>query len=271
MKRVETVYWPGGCERAVTLSFDDGRTEDYRLVEMFNKYGLKASFHLCIPELLQKLIGDATLVDAADYAALYKGHEISCHMAHHPFPAWMPDEAIRAEITENRLYLEKLCGYPVRGMSYPYGSYSERVAAVCRSAGMEYSRTVEETGEFRVPENFMFWNPTCHFYRADGELLEKFMRPLNYDRMRLMYIWGHSYEFYTEEKWQAAEKFFGRLTENENIWYATNIQIVDYMNAVRSLRFAEQCTSVYNPSCTDVWIAVDLEPVKIPAGATVCL
>ena len=90
MKRIETVYWPGGCERAVTLSFDDGRTEDYRLVEMFNKYGLKATFHLCIPELLQKIIGDATLVDAADYAALYRGHEISCHMAHHPFPAWMP-------------------------------------------------------------------------------------------------------------------------------------------------------------------------------------
>ena len=271
MKRVETIYWPGGKERALTLSYDDGRYEDYRLVEILNKYGIKSTFHLCIPELLAKLIGGAALVDPKDYESLYRDHEISCHMAHHPFPAWMPDEAIRAEVTDNRLYLEALCGYPVRGMSYPYGSFSERVIRVCRSVGMEYSRTVRETGEFAVPENFMLWDPTCHHSRADSELIEQFMRPLNYDRMRLMYVWGHSYEFSDEERWSRMEEFCKNIGGRDDIWYATNIEIVDYMNAVRSLRFAEQCTSVYNPTCTDVWISVDFEKVMIPAGMTVKL
>ena len=67
------------------------------------------------------------------------------------------------------------------------------------------------------------------------------------------------------------EEFCKGIGGRDDIWYATNIEIVDYMNAVRSLRFAEQCTSVYNPTCADVWISVDFEKVMIPAGMTVKL
>ncbi len=270
MKRIDTPYWYGKKSRAVTFSYDDGRVEDVRLVEIFNKYGLKASFHLCQPEELAKL-ANGPLLGADKYAELYRGHEISCHSVHHSFPASMPDEAVRAEIYENRRFLEGLCGYPVRGMSYPFGSYDDRVISICKSCGMEYARTVEETGKFKLPEDFMRWHPTCHHSEADSALVERFMRPMLYDRMRLLYVWGHSFEFYNEEKWQAMENFCREISGRDDVWYATNIEIVDYMHALRSLRFAEQCTSVYNPTCMDLWIDVDTEPVLIPAGQTVKL
>ena len=35
-----------GKKKAVTFSFDDGVTQDIRLIEIFNKYGLKGTFNL---------------------------------------------------------------------------------------------------------------------------------------------------------------------------------------------------------------------------------
>ena len=270
MKLIETPYWKDKKERAVTFSYDDGRIEDIRLVELFNKYGLKASFHLCDPEYMKKLTGEE-FVPAKDYAHLYSRHEISCHSVRHPFPAYMPDEAVRAEISENRKFLESLCGYPMRGMSYPYGSFDRRVIDICRAAGMEYARTVNETGGFGLPEDFMRWDATCHHSRADSELAERFFSPMRFDKMSLMYVWGHSFEFNTEEKWSKMEEFCKAVAHRDDVWYATNIEIVEHINALRALRFSEQCSAVYNPTCHDLWIAVDGEPVLVPSGKTVQL
>ena len=35
-----------GKKKAVTFSFDDGVTQDIRLIEILNKYGLKGTFNL---------------------------------------------------------------------------------------------------------------------------------------------------------------------------------------------------------------------------------
>ena len=39
-------YYPGGKSKALTLSYDDGQIFDRRLVEIFNKYNMKGTFHL---------------------------------------------------------------------------------------------------------------------------------------------------------------------------------------------------------------------------------
>ena len=90
-----------------------------------------------------------------------------------------------------------------------------------------------------------------------------------FDFMRLYYIWGHSYEINSEEKWAHMEEVCKTVGGRDDIWYATNIEIVDYLSALRALRFTSDCTAVYNPTCTDVWIKVEREPVLIPAGKTV--
>ena len=35
-----------GKKKAITFSYDDGVTQDIRLIELFNKYGLKCTFNL---------------------------------------------------------------------------------------------------------------------------------------------------------------------------------------------------------------------------------
>ena len=38
--------FPGGKHKVLTLSYDDGKIEDRRLVKIFNQYHIKATFNL---------------------------------------------------------------------------------------------------------------------------------------------------------------------------------------------------------------------------------
>lgn len=62
------------------------------------------------------------------------------------------------------------------------------------------------------------------------------------------------------------EEFCKMAADQEDVWYATNIQIKDYVTAARSLVFSTDMHMAYNPSALDVWISVDGEPVCIRAG-----
>ena len=45
MNKVYKVF-PGGKFKVLTFSYDDGKIEDRRLVKLFNKFNLKATFNL---------------------------------------------------------------------------------------------------------------------------------------------------------------------------------------------------------------------------------
>ncbi|MBE6714404.1 MAG: polysaccharide deacetylase [Ruminococcaceae bacterium] len=274
MRFIETNLWQDGKERAVTFSYDDGRIEDKRLVALFNKYNVKGTFHLCNPGFdgyFRHMIGEPEFVSPDEYNTLYEGHEISCHGADHPFMKFTPESYVRRQISDNRVFLENICSYPVRGMSYPFSSLDDNVIRACVGEGMEYARTAAETGEFYLPADFMKWDATCHHSNITKELWERFLSPMRFDFMRLFYVWGHSYEFYSEEHWEKLENDLKMIGGREDIWYATNIEIVDYVKALRALRFTSECHIVYNPSCIDVWISVDRKKVCIPGGKTVKL
>ena len=38
--------WPGGKNKALAMSYDDGCRQDKQLVEVLNRYGIKGTFHL---------------------------------------------------------------------------------------------------------------------------------------------------------------------------------------------------------------------------------
>lgn len=86
-----------------------------------------------------------------------------------------------------------------------------------------------------------------------------------------MYVWGHSYEFTDKNNWEVMENFCELMGRHEDIWYATNIEIVDYMEAAERLQFSVNQDFVYNPSAISVWIEVDKAIVEIGGGQTVSL
>ena len=45
---MDTIYkcFPGGRHKVLTMSYDDGKPEDERLVQIFRDNGIKGTFHL---------------------------------------------------------------------------------------------------------------------------------------------------------------------------------------------------------------------------------
>ena len=59
---------------------------------------------------------------------------------------------------------------------------------------------------------------------------------------------------------------------HDDIWYATNIEIIDYMEVLNRLRFSADSTFVYNPSVQSAWLSVnDKQIVEVSGGSYVDL
>lgn len=259
--------FPGGKRRVVTFSYDDGHENDKRLVALFNKYNVKGTFHLNGVNYI-----GMTDKELEEVRELYKGHEISCHTVHHGWLNKMLPVSIVREVYEDRKILEKIAGYPVVGMSYPSGAYDDESADVLRACGIVYCRTVGKSDHIDFPKDFLKWHPTCH-HREALAMCDVFLETIDSEwKSQMFYIWGHSHELKTEEDWTYMEKLLQKLSGNDKIWYATNLEIYEYVTAQRQLKISADESIIHNPSATDVWVERDKkEIICIPAGKTVVL
>lgn len=264
-----------GKPKALTFSYDDGPKEDRELVALFNKYNLKGTFNLNSQFLYDRASNpDDKAVDYTELPDLYKGHEVAVHGLTHPFLERLPVDAMMYEVLKDRENLERLSGTIVRGMAYPFGTYNDNVVRVLKDAGIKYSRTVEAHHGFGIRRDWLRMPSTCH--HADEKLFEladKFINESAFTRWGtegwLFYVWGHSYEFRTQEDWDRIEKFCQMVANKDDVWYATNIEIYNYVNAYDNLEYSLDMTRVHNPSAIDIWLRHEENTVHIPAGATI--
>ena len=74
----------------------------------------------------------------------------------------------------------------------------------------------------------------------------------------------------TEEDWAHMEQVVKTVANNDKIWYATNLDIYNYMTAQRQLQISVDETVFYNPSAITVWVERNKKDIiEIPAGQTV--
>ena len=256
--------WKEGKNKCVTFSYDDGVVFDRRLIEIFDQYGVKGTFHL------NSGLTSAVRIPVSEFYEVYQNHEVAVHGVQHVSLTLFPPQNVVVDIYEDRKALEAVLGKPIVGMSYAYGAYNEEVYGYLKACGIVYSRTTRSTKSFGLPENFLLWHPTCHH----GEALDLCAPFLNvqYSRRTLFYIWGHSYEFDSNNNWDLIESVCEKIARKDNVWYATNIEIYDYIVAQKSLRISADNKIIINPTATDVWVTCSQNGViKIPAGKTVQL
>ena len=148
--------FPGGKHKVLTMSYDDGRLEDRRLVELFNRYGIRGTFNL------NGGLPRPERIPESEWVELYKGHEVACHTYHHPTISRSPLDQTARQVLADRMQLEGVMGYPVRGLAYPNGSWTPEIAALLPALGIRYARVVGDTHDFAMPHDFMTWKATCH-------------------------------------------------------------------------------------------------------------
>ncbi len=268
--RVIYTCFPGWKHKALTMSYDDGRPEDRRLVSMFNEYGVKGTFNI------NSMLTRDDRIPAGEWKKLYEGHEVACHTATHPTIARCPDEQILQQVLEDRRILEEAMGRPIRGLAYPNGSVNERITKMLPFAGIRYARTIRSTLGFGMPDDWLRWDPTVHHNHPDFLKLAKDFTELHKSQyLYLLYVWGHSYEFGQADNWEVMEEFLRLTGGREDTWYATNIEIADYMDAAARLQVSVSGEFAFNPSAAEVWLRVEdpmdaAKPgqlVRCPAGA----
>ena len=257
--------FPGGKYKAVTFSFDDGRQNDARLAQLLNRYNLKGTFHLNGKNYFNKTASELQAVKNC-----YQGHEIACHTVHHGFLNVQPGVSVVHEVLEDRKILEQIAGYPVVGMSYLFGVVSKEAIAAFRACGIVYSRTTQETNGRAIPNDFMRWDPSAHFLRAQ-KAIDLFLRFIQNQWVDVLYLWGHSFEFENNKNWDLLDRICKELSGKPDIWYATNIEIYDYVSAYDSLIFSADCSRVYNPSLITVWFSADDKLYSVKSGETLII
>lgn len=268
--------FPGGKQRALTFSYDDGVEQDVRLIEIFRKYGLKATFNLnsglYAPEGTVYPEGQVhRRMTESQVSELYRGDdiEVAVHGYTHPWLDHMPMNMCTKDLMDDREKLESQFGTLVRGMAYPFGTYSDDVVASMRSVGIVYSRTVQSTHDFNMPTDWMRLPATCH--HNDPELMKlahRFVEESSWGRPWLFYLWGHSYEFEGNNNWEVIEEFAEFMSGRDDIWYATNIEIYDYQAAFKQLLFSMDGKIVTNPTAYELWFFLNGEEYSIKPGET---
>ena len=226
-----------GKKKALTFSFDDGVSQDRRLVEILNRYGLKATFNINSGFFGGKgeLVRNGVTVrhdklTAKEARTVYAGHEIAAHTVTHPFLPKLSDLEVIRQVEKDRLALANIFESEIVGMAYPCGgaNHDARVENLVREqTGCRYARTIESTGGFELPKDPYAWNPTVYYVDTDEmfALAQRFLES-DSDEPQLFYIWGHSYELDAWDFWDRFEAFCNMIGGREDIFYGTNREVL---------------------------------------------
>lgn len=276
--------FPGGKAKAVTFSYDDGSKDDVRFLDVINKYNLKCTFNL-VGELVES--EERLTKDYIKENILAKGHEIAVHgYCHRAQNKIRPIEGIR-DILDCRILLEREFGIIIRGMAFPDTAVNrfqepeayKRVKKYIEDLDIAYVRSAGgDNDKFNLPEEWHNWMPTVHHDNPQiFEYMEKFIN-LDVSKLyismrtpKLFYVWGHSFEFERNQNWEHLDEICQKISGKDDIWYATNMEIYEYVQAYNSLVYSADGTIVYNPTLFDIWFDIDGTMYFIKSGETITL
>ena len=128
--------FPGGKAKALTMSYDDGKVQDRRLIDIFNKYGIKGTFNLNYGQ-----VGERPRMTFEEMEGLYAGHEIATHTMTHPTIERCPLVEVAEELLEDRKGLEKW-HRTLEGTTMKYEGY--KIGPVIRDIRKDKGLLIEE-------------------------------------------------------------------------------------------------------------------------------
>lgn len=275
--------FPGHKLKVLTMSYDDDTVHNAQLIEIMKKYGLKGTFNLnsgCFSETSGQ--GHMTKQEAKEvFSQAGDGIEIAMHGVHHGFLHEMSPAQKSYELVCDKERLEEMFGTIIRGGAYAFGQYDKMSVDILHNADIRYFRTTVSTERFDLPKELSDWltlPATCHhenprlFELADqfAALSEETVyRYRNHPQM--FYLWGHSYEFNNNHNWDRFEEFAKKLGGREDIWYATNIEIFDYVKAYREIVQSANGKRLYNPSAQTLYFSHNGVDYTLGGGKTLCL
>ena len=281
--------FPSGRAKAVTFSYDDGCRQDIRLAKTLTEYGIRCTFNIN-SGLLGKNNQDWHLTEEEirEHIAQTE-HEIAVHGKMHMAPGMSRPLDCIQDMLNCRLELEAMFDRIVRGMAYPDSGITNmqneasyhNIRRYLQDLGIIYARTLGgDNDQFRLPSDWMAWMPTAH--HRNEKLMDYMDKFLSFDPdkenvyycdryPRLFYLWGHSYEFEDHKQWDLLDRICEKLGGHEDVWYATNMEIYEYVQAYNALVYSANGKKVYNPTLKTIWFRTEEKIHRIEPGQMLVL
>lgn len=226
-----------GKMKAVTFSYDDGVSQDLRMIDLFNKYGLRATFNLnssgfgAVNSFRYGENNDRVyyrhVVHAEDVKYIYRGHEVAAHTVHHPDLTTISEEEIITEVNDDIEALSALVGYDTTGFAYPCRTPDDRVIEIVKNkTRARFARTTGSNHRFALPSDlFRFTCTASHHEPCLIDLAKEFLEA-KADEPMLFSVWGHSYQFDYTKQWDEFEEFCRIISGHDDVFYGTNSEVL---------------------------------------------
>ena len=239
-----------------TVSYDDGTEQDFRIIELMERYGIKGTFNLSSglfgrksyirftgergrsaakkDESLPGKYVDHFILSKAEAVKLYShpNVEVASHGTHHLVQSNLSREEAREEITHDVKTLSELFGYQVIGHAFPKDTFNDNVLDALKNSGVKYARRAchhKKPNGFTFDKNSFIIMPTCSQLDPFAEdLLREFISSPAGDDDEVFFMWGHGYELdygTAQGSYERLERLFKMVDEAKDVCCVTNREL----------------------------------------------
>ena len=218
----------GTPRKYFTLSFDDGITQDLRLIGILKKYGMDnctffintglmgANWAWVGGQFNRPDVSHLRFTEEELKTGIYAGFDLECHTATHPSLKALSNRRVQREIERDVTKIQEISGIRPVGMAWPGGDTEfnrQNIKVILEKTDVRFARCTTPTYAFTLPENFMRWRPSCSI--SDGNVLELAEQFLHTDCTEdmLFYVWGHGYELDLFGTWDRFEQLVSKMAE----------------------------------------------------------
>lgn len=138
-------------ERKVAITFDDGYLDNYReAFPVLKDVGLAAAFFVTPEE-----VGKAGFMtwDMLREMAKIPGIEIGSHALEHKPLSDIPEKEAWTSLVASKKILEENLGREIKAISYPSGSFNQKVIEMVREAGYAYGCAASHVHDLKFVGN----------------------------------------------------------------------------------------------------------------------
>ena len=224
-----------------TICFDDGITQDLKIIEIFKKYGFTSCTFFINTGLYGanwKQVGrmhdrpDVTHIRFTKKeleSGIYDGFDVAVHtLTHKALKAYDKNpKALRREVENDAENIYGITSvYPV-GVAWPGGENDVTETTkklVFENTSIRFARGAYSTHSFQLPTEFLMWQPTCSV--RDPEILSyarSFIEAECTEDM-LFFVWGHGYELDLDDSYGMLDELIRMITEADDIVCVTNTE-----------------------------------------------
>ncbi|MBR5515306.1 MAG: polysaccharide deacetylase family protein [Clostridia bacterium] len=240
-----------------TLSMDDGITQDAKLMEILEKYGVYGcSFNINTSLLGVKWDWVADMVACPGLlhqrftedeirGGVYDGFEVLGHTRNHIAPIEYDEdpETLITEVEGCFDDIEDLTGTRPVGMAWPAGDAyrtETTIDIIANNTSCKFARGGISTYSYNFPTYFMEWMPTCHIIEPSMQSLAKTFADSTFEGDTLFFVWGHGYEFDQYDYYDEFEELIKTMVQADDVTFVTNTEFYElFKDAIPSWKQGE--------------------------------